>query len=108
MGATWGPTPGTNATAGGIYRESWTLVLMYVLSPEKYVLVAAIGDPGGGYAACALILFDLAGAAAFVTAILPEEPFPPPLLVGYAVAALAMFAFPLAICVGNCNNNAGE
>ena len=25
-----------------------------------------------------------------------------------AVAALAMFAFPLAICVGNCNRNANE
>ena len=90
MGATWA---GKNSWGG------WVGVLVYVLSPEKYVLIAAIGIGTGFFASIALILFDVAGAAAFVTAILPEEPFPPPLLVGYAVAALAMVTMPVAMCV---------
>ena len=85
MGATW---------ADG--HEGWVGVLLYVLSPEKYVLMAAFKAPGA-WASLALMLFDLAGAAAFVTAILPEEPFPPPLLVGYAVAALAMVTMPVVM-----------
>jgi len=34
------------------------------------------------------IALDLVAIAALVVAILPEEPFPPPLLVGYALTAL--------------------
>ena len=35
-----------------------------------------------------LVVLDLVAIAALVVAILPEEPFPPPLLVGYALTAL--------------------
>jgi len=80
-------------------EDGWVYVLICVLSPEKYVLTAALGADFGFGGSLALLLFDLAGAAAFVTAILPEEPFPPPLLVGYAVAALAMVTIPVALLV---------
>ena len=76
-------------------EDGWADVLIYVLSPEKYVLMATLGDEIGFVGSLVLILFDLAGAGAFVTAIFPEEPFPPALLVGYVVAALATFPHPL-------------
>ena len=79
-------------------------MLIYVLSPEKYALMAILGTEGGrGFnASLVIILFDLAGATAFVTAIKQEEPFPPPLLVGYFVAALAMVTIPLAMNCATC------
>ena len=85
-------------------RAGWTAVLIYVLSPEKYALMAIFGTEGGrGFnASLVIILFDLAGATAFVTAIKQEEPFPPPLLVGYFVAALAMVTIPLAMNCATC------
>ena len=72
-------------------------VLVYALSPEKFVLMCvgeAIGKEELAERIALLVLFvvpliDLCAVAALVVAIAPEEPFPPALLVGYALTALA-------------------
>ena len=38
---------------------------------------------------CSILLLDLVSIAALVVAIVPAEPFPPALLVGYSLTALA-------------------
>ena len=68
-------------------------VLVYVLSPEKFVLTA-VGQGVGSdalkvVAGLGVPLLDLCAIAALVVAIVPAEPFPPALLVGYALTALA-------------------
>ena len=123
MGATWESDRGDDGLVG---------VLVYVLSPEKFVLTAAFGD-AGVVLSFALILFDarrpaasnarpaaqplicrahartfgppsllqLAGEAAFITAILPGQGLPAPLLVGYVVTALASITLPIGVFVAS-------
>ena len=87
MGATWASDRGDDGLVG---------FLVYVLSPEKYVLTAILGD-AGVYLSFALIPFDLAGEAAFVSAVLPGQGLPAPLIVGYVVTALASVTLPLGV-----------
>ena len=61
------------------------------------------GDLAVLFALFVLPLIDLCAIAALVVAIAPEEPFPPALLVGYALTALAgvsMILFPEMCSLG--------
>jgi len=78
-------------------------VLVYVLSPEKFVLSAVgqgVGSDASQIAALGVPLLDLCAIAALVVAIVPAEPFPPALLVGYTLTALAGVSFVVLIVDG--------
>ena len=82
-------------------------VLIYALSPEKFVLMSVGEAVGKGDLAQLIALIvvtpiDLCAVAALVVAIAPEEPFPPALLVGYTLTALAGVSF-IFLCVDDLN-----
>ena len=59
---------------------------MFIFSPEKFVVLTL--RRGQEIAMLALPLLDLVAIAALVVAIRNDKPFPPPLLVGYALTAI--------------------
>ena len=78
-------------------------VLTYALFPEKFLLgVAGLPRWVGAIALTLIIpLLDLVSIAALVVAIVPAEPFPPVLLAGYSLTALAGVSF-LVLLVDTC------
>ena len=65
--------------------------LIIIFAPEKFVMCSLHPLVGHWFApvfALTLLVLDFVAVAALVVAILPEEPFPPPLLIGYALTAL--------------------
>ena len=58
-------------------------------------------DKLGRFRAALLGQAQLAGEAAFITAILPGQGLPAPLLVGYVVTALASITLPIGIFVAS-------
>ena len=74
--------------------------LLYVFSPEKFVLFCLFNVLGDGLMnglAGGVFLLDLTAIAALVVAIVPAEPFPPALLVGYSLTALSGVVMILAV-----------
>lgn len=84
------------------HDDSLFFAIMYVLAPEKFVTLAAlkglgIDDGIGAPLLSATILLDACGIAALVVAIVPAAPFPPALLVGYSLTAVAPVAVILLL-----------
>ena len=87
----------TEAVVVALLTAISAFALVYVLAPEKFVLFSmewAVGhNVAAGLALLVLTLLDLCAVAALVVAIVPEEPFPPALLVGYTITSIAHTAF---------------
>jgi len=81
--------------------------LIYIFCPEKFVANCVLNATDGALkvtatvCVAAFVLLDAVAVLAFFAALLPAEPFPPPLLVGYAVTTIAGVGF-FAL---TCNNN---
>ena len=73
--------------------------LVLIFMPDKFVMMSLHPLVGHhftvAFSLVVLPVLDLVAIAALVVAILPEEPFPPPLLVGYALTALGGVTFVL-------------
>ena len=88
-------------------RNFW----MFVLAPEKFVATSVPVDPGFGLlrsqratcifgcASVIIMLLDLCGVAALVTACVSGFVFPP-LIVGYSVTCIALLFIAIAACFG--------
>ena len=95
----------------GTGSDGFLDAVILIFMPEKFVMMSLhplIGHKFGHTLTVAVSIFtifpvlDLVAVAALVVAILPEEPFPPPLLVGYALTALGGVTSVLVIVNQTC------
>ena len=78
--------------------------IMYVLSPEKFLSLAALGDPGPG-AILAFLLLPLDCCALGALGVgLHNGDLPAPLAASYVATALAFFGFGAAVVVTACSS----
>ena len=82
-------------------KERLTDKIMYVLSPEKFLSLAALGNDPGGILTFLLVPLDCCALGALGVG-LHNGDLPAPLAASYVATALAFFGFGGAIVVGNC------